>query len=303
MSRRVERLAGAVGGGCYRAAMERRLLGTSGLHVPAVGVGTARVFNVRGDPDQARCEAVVDAALESGSNLFDTSPMYGEAERVLAITLNERRPDSLVATKVWARTRAVGEQQIEQALTWFGHVDLYQVHNALGADEYLPMLAALRRSGRVRAIGVSHYLPSAYPTLIELMRSRKVDAVQVPYHPAERSAEQEVFAEADRLGIGVIAMTPFATGRLLERAPPDEVLAPLANVGVHCWPQALLKWALSDPRVSCAIPATSRPEHMRVNAAAGDPPWLSIPQRRLIEDLVAAWYAPTVPSRSVSGTS
>lgn len=271
--------------------MERRLLGTSGLHVPVVGVGTARVFNVRGDPDQARCEAVVDAALERGSNLFDTSPMYGEAERVLAVALAERRADAMVATKVWARTRAIGEQQIEQALGWFGHVDLYQVHNALGAEEYLPMLAALRRAGRVRAVGVSHYLPSAYPQLLELMRRRRVDVVQVPYHPAERAAADEILPEADRLGIGVVAMTPFATGRLLERPPPDEVLAPLAESGVHTWPQALLKWTLSDPRVSCVVPATSRPEHMRMNAAAGRPPWLSPEQRRLIEDLVSAWYA------------
>ncbi|HTE53613.1 MAG TPA: aldo/keto reductase [Kofleriaceae bacterium] len=271
--------------------MERRLLGTSGLHVPAVGVGTARVFNVRGDPDQARCEAVVDAALESGANLFDTSPMYGEAERVLAVSLGDRRVDSLVATKVWARTRAIGEQQVEQALGWFGHVDLYQIHNALGAEDYLPMLSGLRRSGHVRAIGITHYLPSSYPRLLELMRTRKVDAVQVPYHPGERTAEEEILPEADRLGIGIIAMTPFGTGRLFEHAPPDEALAPLAGAGVHTWAQALLKWALSDPRVSCAIPATSRSEHMRVNASAGDPPWLSVDERRLIEDLTRAWIS------------
>lgn len=272
--------------------MERRLLGTSGLHVPAVGAGTARVFNVRGDPDQARCEAVVDAALDSGADLFDTSPMYGEAERVLAVSLGERRSDALVATKVWARTRAIGEQQVEQALGWFGAVDLYQVHNALGADEYIPMLVALRRRGLVRAIGVSQYLPSSFPLLLELMRARKVDAVQVPYHPGERSAESEILPEADRLGIGVIAMTPFATGRLFEHAPPDEALAPLAAAGVHTWAQALLKWTLSDPRVSCVIPATSRPEHMRLNASAGDPPWLSPDERRLIEELARAWSAP-----------
>jgi aryl-alcohol dehydrogenase-like predicted oxidoreductase len=285
--------------------MERRLLGTSGLHVPAVGVGTARVFNVRGDPDQARCEAVVDAALDYGSNLFDTSPMYGEAERVLAMAMSDRRAEALIATKVWARTRAVGEQQIEQALAWFGHIDLYQVHNALGAEDYLPMLTALRRGGRVRAVGVSHYLPSAYPQLLELMRGRKVDAIQVPYHPGERTAEEEILPEADRLGIGVIVMTPFASGRLLERGPPDEALAPLASAHVHSWPQALLKWALSDPRVSCVIPATSRPEHMRVNAAAGEPPWLSVPQRRMIEDLVAAWFpAPSAATGvSVTGSS
>lgn len=259
--------------------------------MPAVGLGTARVFNVRGDADQARCEAVVDAALASGANLFDTSPMYGEAERVLAVALADQRAEAVVATKVWARTRAIGEQQIEQALDWFGHVDVYQVHNLLGADEYLPLLTGLRRTGRVRAVGVTHYLPSSFAEIIELMRARRVDVVQVPYHPGERTAEIELLAEADRLGVGVIAMMPFASGRLLERAPPEEVLAPLASAGVFSWTQALLKWALSDPRIASAIPATSRPEHLRENAAAGQPPWLDQPQRRLVEDLVHAWLA------------
>jgi aryl-alcohol dehydrogenase-like predicted oxidoreductase len=265
--------------------MERRLLGKSGLVVPAVGLGTAKVFNVRGDADEARCEAVVDTALEWGANLFDTSPMYGEAERVLAAALVDRRGDAIVATKVWARTRAVGEQQIEQALSWFGTVDLYQVHNLLGAADYVPVLNALKKVRRVRAVGVTHYLPSAYPELLDLMRSGTIDAIQIPYHPGERACEAEILPEAERLGIGVITMMPLGTGRLLEHTPAAEALEPLGDAGVHTWPQALIKWALSDPRISSTIPATSRREHMRDNAAAGRPPWLTPAQRRFIADL------------------
>lgn len=265
--------------------MERRALGKTGLAVPAVGLGTAKVFNVKGDADEARCEAVVDTALEWGANLFDTSPMYGEAERVLAAALVDRRADALVATKVWARTRAIGEQQIEAALDWFGTVDIYQVHNLLGAADYVPVLAALKKIRRVRAVGVTHYLPSSYPDILELMRSGSIDVIQIPYHPAERAAEAELLPEAERLGIGVIAMTPLGTGRLLEHTPAPEALEPLADAGVHTWPQALIKWTLSDPRVSCTIPATSRREHMRDNAAAGRPPWLTPSQRRFVSQL------------------
>jgi aryl-alcohol dehydrogenase-like predicted oxidoreductase len=252
--------------------VERRALGRTGISVPVVGLGTARGFNARGDADQARCEVVIDTAIRCGASLLDTSPMYGEAEDVLALALEGRRGEALVATKVWAKTRAIGEQQVEQALGKFGYVDLYQVHNLLGAADYLPIFRALVKAGRVRAVGVSHYLPSAYPALLEIMRSGMVDAIQVPYHPGERTVEAELLPEAERLGIAVIV----------------DALAPLAGAGVHTWAQALLKWALSDPRISCAIPATSRPEHLEENAAAGRPPWLSPAERRVVEELSRA---------------
>jgi diketogulonate reductase-like aldo/keto reductase len=143
-------------------------------------------------------------------------------------------------------------------------------------------------------VGVTHYLPSTYPDILELMRSGFVDAIQIPYHPGERAAEGELLPEAERLGIGVIAMTPFASGRALEQAPPEETLTSLASAGVHTWNQALIKWVLSDPRVSCTIPATSRPEHMRENALAGRPPWLNEQQRALIAQLYEAFAVPTL---------
>lgn len=270
--------------------MERRALGRSGIQVPAVGLGTYRVFNVRDDAGGARSEAVVDAAIESGGNLFDSSPMYGEAEGVLAAALADRREAAIVATKVWAKDRALGEQQIERALAWFERIDLYQVHNLLAAGEHLPLLHQLKEAGRIGAVGASHYLTSAAPELLRLMRGGAIDVLQVPYSPLERSIERELLPEAHRLGIGVVVMTPLGSGRLLERVPSDEDLAPLAPFGVHTWAQALIKWILSEPRVSTVIPATSSPDHMRENAAAGQPPWFGGDERLHIRKLCARLY-------------
>lgn len=259
--------------------MERRQLGNTGLSVGTVGLGTYRVFNVSDDAGEARCEAVVDAALDNEANFFDSSPMYGEAERVLSVTLQERRDSAVVATKVWARDRAMGEQQIERALGWYESIDLYQVHNLLCTDEHLPYLRHLKEAGRIKAIGATHYLPSAIPQLLELMRHREIDAIQLPYHPLERTVEGELLPEAERLGIGVIVMSPLGTGRLLRRQPSAEELAPLASLGVYTWPQAVLKWILSNRQVHTVIPATSSADHMKENAAAGSPPWFSGDER------------------------
>jgi aryl-alcohol dehydrogenase-like predicted oxidoreductase len=265
--------------------MERRALGRSGLELPVVGLGTYRVFNVQGDAAIARCEAVVDAALEEGANLFDSSPMYGEAEAVLARCLDGRCDEATIATKVWARTRAVGESQIEQALDWFGQIDLYQVHNLLALRDHLPFLRHLADAGRIGAIGVTHYLPSKIPDLLELMRAGEVDAVQVPYHPGERAIENQLLPEAESCGVGVIAMSPLGTGRLLERRPEPDQLAPLADFGVFTWAQAILKWIVSDPRVTAVIPATSSADRMRENAGAGKPPFFTGEERTYVRRL------------------
>jgi aryl-alcohol dehydrogenase-like predicted oxidoreductase len=267
--------------------MERRQLGRTGLSVPAVGLGTWRAFHVRDDAGEARCEAIVDAALDAGANFVDTSPMYGESERVLARALADRRDEAIVATKVWARTRAVGEEQIERALAWFDRIDLYLVHNLLALRDHLPILEQLKERGLVTAVGGSHYLPSAYDDLIELIRAETIAAVEIPYHPLEDEAAEDLLPAAHEHGVGVIAMRPFGSGRLLEHPPTPEQLAPLAEFGVRTWPQAILKWILSDPRVHTAIPGTSSADHMRENAAAASPPWLGEDERDYVKTLAA----------------
>jgi aryl-alcohol dehydrogenase-like predicted oxidoreductase len=266
--------------------METRQLGRTRLRVPAVGVGTWRTFDVSGGADEAERHRIVDAALGSGARLFDSSPMYGEAERVLAAALEGRRDAAIVATKVWHPGLPQGRRQIERALAWFGgRVDVYQIHNLVGWRQYLPVLEELQAAGKVGVIGATHYSHAAFPELLEVMRTGRIQQVQIPYNVADRLVERELLPAAAELGLGVIVMRPLGEGALARRPPPDSTLEPLRAFGITTWAQALIKWILSDPRVHCAIPATSRVDRVRENAAAGDPPWLDDAAREHVRAL------------------
>jgi aryl-alcohol dehydrogenase-like predicted oxidoreductase len=189
--------------------LERRALGRSGVEVPAIGLGTWQVLDVRGPEEQARHE-VVRAALEEGANLFDSSPMYGEAERVLGDALRKfGRDRAIVATKVWTSNDREAERQIERSLSYFGgRVELYQVHNLVAVERRLDTLHRLKDEGRVRCVGATHYSRSAFGDLMSVMRSGRVEFVQVPYNAAETAAAQELLPLAEELGLGVIVVSP-----------------------------------------------------------------------------------------------
>jgi aryl-alcohol dehydrogenase-like predicted oxidoreductase len=262
--------------------MERRRLGRDGPEVPVVGMGTWRTFDV-GDGEAGERERVVDAALASGTELFDSSPMYGRAEAVLGRALAPRRDEALVATKVWTDDEREARAQIEHSLGCFGGtVDLYQVHNLVAWRERLAELEELRERGAARWLGATHYSSSAYDELAEVMRSGRIDAIQIPYNPHQRKVEREILPLAAELGLGVLVMRPFGEGALLRSPPPAEALAEL---GLTSWPQALLRWVLSDDRCTCAIPATTRPERAAENAGAGAGPWLDAGERERIAEL------------------
>src|SRR3954453_16554650 len=266
--------------------MEHRPLGDGGPSLPVVGMGTWRTFDVRGEHAVAGARRVVDAALGAGARLFDSSPMYGAAEEVLGETLDGRRDEAFVATKIWTHSADEGRHQAERALRFFGgRVDLYQVHNLVAWREQLDLIEALRDEGLVSYTGATHYSPAAYGELIEVMRSGRVDAVQVPYNPRERAVERQVLPLAADMGIGVVVMRPFGEGGLMWDPPDASELEPLREFGVDTWGQALLKWIFSDERVTVAIPATSKPERMQENAHAGEPPWFGAEERRLVEML------------------
>lgn len=266
--------------------METRALGRSGRLVPVVGMGTWATFDVKGPDAEARARTVVDRAFDAGATFFDSSPMYGEAERVLGLALRGRRESAQVATKVWTPSAGEGERQVLRALDYFGgFVDLYQVHNLVNWRAHLTMLERLKEEGRIAAIGATHYQASAFGELREVMKTGRIAAIQVPYNPRERDVEREILPLAADLNLGVIVMRPFGEGSLLRRMPSASELAPLADVGVHTWPQALLKWILSDRRCHVAIPATSKPERMTENAAAGDAPWFDAEQRDYVARL------------------
>ncbi|MDX6440587.1 MAG: hypothetical protein QOE43_316, partial [Gaiellaceae bacterium] len=144
-----------------------------------------------------------------------------------------------------------------------------------------------REDGRVDKLGVTHYDSGAFAELATALRTRRFDTVQLPYNPHEREVEAELLPLAAELGIAVIVMRPLGGGALVRRSPSQGDLAPLQAFGVETWPQALLKWVLSDERVDVAIPATSRAERLAENARAGEPPWFGPDERALVSELAA----------------
>jgi diketogulonate reductase-like aldo/keto reductase len=258
--------------------MEQRRLG------PVVGLGTWNTFG--GDAELAG--DVVGAAIGSGTTVFDTSPMYGNAQRSLAAALDGHRGDAAVATKIWAPTVEQGREQFEDQLAWFGRIEIEQVHNLVAWREHLGWLEDARDQGRIGRIGVTHYSPLAFDEVAEALRTSRFETVQLPLNPYERAAERTLLPLAAELGLPVIVMRPFGEGELLAAPPSETELEPLADFGVETWPQALLKWVLSDERVDVVIPATRNPLHAAENALAGSPPWFGPEERALVERLAGA---------------
>lgn len=247
--------------------MEKRRLG------PVVGLGTWNTF----DGDASLARDVVEAALDAGARVFDSSPMYRGAEASLGNALDGR---GTVATKIWARSVDEGREQYARQREWFGRVDVEQIHNLVSWRQHVEWL----KEEHDGLLGVTHYSAGAFGELAEALRTQLFDVVQLPYNPHEREVERELLPLAAELGVRVIVMRPLAEGALVRRRVDP---AALRELGVETWAQALLKWALSDERVDLVIPATRRPERMRENARAGEPPWFTPEQRALVEELAA----------------
>ena len=264
--------------------METRRFGEHGPHLPVVGLGTWQRLEVAARNGDAA--TLVSTALDTDVRVFDSSPMYGAAERVLADALGDRRSQAFIATKIWTRSPADGRRQLDRALGWFGgRIDLMQIHNLVAWREHLETLEAARDDGRVASIGATHYAAGAFDDLADVMRTRRIDAVQIPYNPHERDVEREILPLAAELGLGVLVMRPFGEGDLFRADPGPAALAPLHRFGVTTWAQSLLKWCLSDERCHVAIPATSQPSRVLENAIAGEPPWFGPDERALVSDL------------------
>lgn len=249
--------------------MERRRFGRTGWEVPVVGLGTWQTFDIAAGQER-RAREVVDAVWQGGTRFFDSSPMYGRAEGVLGRALGERRQAAWVATKIWTSSLREARSQFADQLEFFdGRIDLEQVHNLVRWREHLEWMEEERAAGRIGFLGATHYAASAFAELEEVMRTGRIDAIQVPYNPLERDAERRILPLAAELDLGVIAMRPLGGGPLIGRFDAAE----------------LLKWTLADERIHVAIPATSSVPHARANTNSGQPPWPSGDERRHVVDL------------------
>jgi diketogulonate reductase-like aldo/keto reductase len=240
--------------------------------LPLVGLGTFNTFDV---PPQAPRTALVQVLQEfysAGARVIDTSPMYGQAEAVcgeLVAKLGERQR-TFLATKVWTRGVAAGRAQIQRSLQLLQteHLDLLQIHNLLDWRVHLPTLRALKEAGTVRFIGITHYTVSAHADLEAALRAEPFDFVQLNYSLATRAAEARLLPFCQERGIGVLVNRPFEEGELLRRLRGRALPTYAAEIGCVDWAQFCLKFIISHPAVSCVIPASAAPAHMRSNLQA-----------------------------------
>ena len=263
--------------------MQTRKLAT--LDVPPIGMGTWKTFDVRSKAEIAVRKEIITACVSEGVAFLDSSPMYGESESVVGVTAEGKREQFQFATKVWCTGVSQGKAEIAQSFERFrsDYIDVFQIHNLLDWETHLPTLEALKAEGKIGLIGITHYMTAAYPEMIQIMKGGRISTIQIPYNVLERTCEGEILPLAEELGIGVIVMQPLGVGRLVTGLKREPDLAPLEPYGIETWAQALLAWILADTRVSVLIPATSKPERIRENAAVGGLPVLPRELRVYIE--------------------
>ena len=261
------------------SGMLSRPIPSTGETIPAIGLGTWRVFDVGGSPsERAPLKDVLRSLVEVGGRVVDSSPMYGAAESVVGDLAAELAiTDKLfLATKVWTRGRDAGVSQMEQSLRRLRtrRIDLMQIHNLLDWRTHLRTLRDWKQAGRIRYLGVTHYTSSAYDELERVLRAETLDFVQVNYSLGEREAERRILPLARDRGVAVLANRPFAEGGLFQRVRAQAVPSWAVEFDCESWAQFFLKWILANPAVTCAIPGTSRPRHLvdNLKAAVGKLP-------------------------------
>ena len=251
-----------------------RPIPSSGEAIPVIGLGTWQTFDVgEGRAERAPLEEVLATFVELGGRVIDSSPMYGASEAVvgeIAARLG-LRARLFVATKVWTSGRREGVAQMEQSarLLRAAPLDLLQVHNLVDVETHLDTLREWKRAGRVRYIGVTHYTAGSHDDVARVITAHPVDFIQINYSVGERAAERRLLPLAQERGVAVIANRPFAGGDLFRRLRSRPLPEWAAEVDCESWAQLLLKFVVSHPAVTCAIPATSRVAHLRDNMRAG----------------------------------
>jgi diketogulonate reductase-like aldo/keto reductase len=251
----------------------QRRIPSDGTLLPAVGLGTWITFNVGRDAVlRANAVAVMRAFFAGGGRVIDSSPMYGSAQEVVGHGLAElgQQQQVYAAEKVWTGSGAGGAAQIEatRRLWRLPRLDLVQVHNLLAWQAHLQTLAQMKADGEVRHIGLTTSHGRRHGELEQVMRSHPIDVVQLTYNPLDTLAEQRLLPLARERGIAILVNRPFQGGRLLARLASEPLPGWIAELGCDGWAQAVLKFVLAHPAVSCVIPATTRVAHVRQNLGA-----------------------------------
>ena len=282
--------AGAsIGTGASAAAagpLVTRKIPSSGEAIPALGLGTSGPFEVGNSAkDREPLKEVLSAFFAAGGRLIDTSPMYSTAEAVLGDLLTSSMQEKVfLATKVWTRGQAEGVEQMKHSGQVLKHpkLDLIQVHNLLDLDTHLKTLRAWQDEGRVRYIGITHYTVSSQSDLARVIEREKLDFVQLNYSATTRDAEKRLLPLAADRGVAVLVNRPFEDGKMFQSVSGQPLPPWAADLDCTSWGQIFLKYVLSHPAVTCAIPATGKLKHLQDNLAGARGRLPDAKQRALI---------------------
>ena len=255
-------------------SMISRSIPSSGETLPVIGLGTWQTFDVgTSDAERAPLGEVLSALVAGGAKVIDSSPMYGNSEEVVGDLTAKLgiRPKVFLATKVWTTGKAQGIAQMEASMRKLRAkpLDLIQVHNLVDVETHLATLREWKKAGRVQYIGITHHNTGGHEEVARLLASEPLDFVQINYSVGERDAEKRILPLAKDRGIAVIANRPFAAGDLLKRLRNQPLPDWAAEIDCTSWAQLLLKFIVSHPAITCAIPGTAKAEHMRDNLQGG----------------------------------
>ncbi len=257
-----------------KAEIMRRKIPGTGEEIPVVGLGTWQTFDVGESSDERQpLKGVLQALIDGGGSLIDSSPMYGRSEKVVGDLSNELGLNEklFIATKVWTTGKQRGIEQMRESMRLLrrSSLDLMQIHNLTDWQTHLETLYRWKDERIIRYIGITHYTSSAHDRVADIIAKENIDFVQVNYNLRDTHAEQSLFPLARERKVAVLINRPFQEGELFARVKGKPLPAWSADFDCHSWGQFFLKFILSHPAVTCVIPGTSKPHHMQDNLGAG----------------------------------
>ena len=273
-------------------AMLTRAIPSTGEKLPVIGLGTWQTFDIADDPaDLAQRRDVLDVLFAAGGRVIDSSPMYGRAEAVTGklIAAMGARDKAFIATKVWTSGKQAGIAQMQSSASKMSApvVDLMQIHNLVDWRTHVATLRAMKAAGTIRYIGITHYTTSAFDDLAAILRTEPMDFLQIPYSLDQRAAETRLLPLAAEHRVAVIPNVPFGGGQMFAKVRGKPLPDWAADIEAKSFGQIFLKYLIAHPAVTCVIPGTGKPDHMRDNVGAGVGP---LPDSAL-RQRIAAWWA------------
>lgn len=269
--------------------VSKRTIPATGEEIAVIGLGTWQTFDVGPSREETEpLREVLRTLLSKGGTVIDSSPMYGRSEQVAGdlsagLSINDKL---FICTKVWTTGRENGIRQMDESfrLLHRDRIDLMQIHNLTDWETHIKTLRDMKGEGRIRYIGLTHYTDSAHDRLAAILEKERVDFIQINYNLVERNAEKRLLPLAKEKGVAVLINQPFGSGTLFRKTRGKQLPEWSKEIGCRSWAQFFLKFILSNPAVTCAIPGTSKPNHMLDNAGAAFGP---LPTKKQRDEMIA----------------